>query len=122
MYIYICMCIEHSHVVKYGVITYLRTYKAALMRRKRRNMHVCGWYIYTYIYTRIYDISFITRGTILNCHERAQQARDNYNIVTRVIQLISPSQSCDNLFITYLCLYQALNRENTETRSGCVLH
>ena len=52
-------------------------------------------------------------GRYYNCHERA---RDNYDIVTRVIQLISPSQSCDNLFITYLCLYQALNRENT----GCV--
>ncbi len=61
-------------------------------------------------------------GRYYNCHERAQRARDNYNIVTRVIQLISPSQSCDNLFITYLCLYQALNMENTETRSGCVLH
>ena len=54
-------------------------------------------------------------GRYYNCHERAQRARDNYNIVTRVIQLISPSQSCDNLFITYLCLYQALNMENTET-------
>ncbi len=61
-------------------------------------------------------------GRYYNCHERAQRARDNYHIVTRVIQLISPSQSCDNLFITYLCLYQALNMENTETRSGCVLH
>ena len=61
-------------------------------------------------------------GRYYNCHERAQRARDNYNIVTRVIQLISPSQSCDNLFITYLCLYQALNMENTEMRSGCVLH
>ncbi len=45
-----------------------------------------------------------------------------YDIVTRVIQLISPSQSCDNLFITYLCLYQVLNRENTGTRSECVFH
>ncbi len=58
-------------------------------------------------------------GRYYNCHERA---RDNYNIATRVIQLISPSQSCDNLFITYLCLYQALNMENTETRSECVFH
>ena len=47
------------------------------------------------------------------CHERAQRARNNYNIVTRVIQLTSPSQ-CDNLFITYLCFYQALNREKPE--------
>ncbi len=38
-----------------------------------------------------------------NCHEGA---RDSYDIVTRVIQLISPSQSCDNLFITYLCFKQ----------------
>ncbi len=38
-------------------------------------------------------------------------ARDNNDIVTRVIQPISPSQSGDNLFITYFCLYQASNRE-----------
>ena len=47
MRIPMCMCIYiyiYTHVVKYGVITYLRTYKAALMRRKRRNMHVCRWY------------------------------------------------------------------------------
>ena len=37
-----CVWCEHSHVVIYGVITDLRTYKAALMRRKRRNMHVCS--------------------------------------------------------------------------------
>ena len=53
-------------------------------------------------------------GRYYNCHERAQRARDNYDIVTRVIKLISPCQSCDNLFITYLCLYQALNTEKTE--------
>ncbi len=39
-----CVWWEHSHVVKYGVITYLRTYKATLMRRKHRNMLVCRWY------------------------------------------------------------------------------
>ncbi len=55
-------------------------------------------------------ISVSLEGRYYNCHERAQRARDNYDIVTRMIQLISPSQSCDNLFITYLCLYQALNR------------
>ncbi len=52
-------------------------------------------------------------GRYYNCHERA---RDNYDIVTRVIKLISPSQSCDNLFITYLCLYQALNTGKNGTR------
>ena len=41
-------------------------------------------------------------GRYYNCHERA---RDNYDIVTRVTQLISPSQSCDNLFITYNCAF-----------------
>ena len=62
-------------------------------------------------------------GRYYNCHVRAQRASDNYDIVTRVIILISMSQSCDNLFISYLCLYQALNRENLEnigTRSECV--
>ena len=29
-----------------------------------------------------------------------------YDIVTRAIKLILPSLECDNLFITYLCLYQ----------------
>ena len=32
------------------------------------------------------------KGRYYNCHERAQRARDNYDIVARVIQLISPSQ------------------------------
>ncbi len=43
-------------------------------------------------------------------------SRDNYDIVTRVIQLTSSSasQSCDNLFITYLYLYQALLGETPE--------
>ncbi len=48
-------------------------------------------------------------GRYYNCHERAQRARDNYDIVTRVIKLISPS------------LYQALNTGNG-TRSECVFH
>ncbi len=61
-------------------------------------------------------------GRYYNCHERAQRARDNYDIVTRVIKLISSSQSCDNLFITYLCFYQALNMEKNGTRSECVFH
>ncbi len=32
-----------------------------------------------------------------NCLERAHRARDNYDIVMRMMQLTSPSQSCDNL-------------------------
>ena len=32
-----------SLIFVYGVVTYLRTYIAALMRRRRRNMHVCRW-------------------------------------------------------------------------------
>ena len=47
-------------------------------------------------------------GQYHNC-----RARDNCDIVTRVIQLISLSQSCDNLLITYLCLYKASCREIT---------
>ncbi len=50
------------------------------------------------------------QGRYYNCQK---QARDNYDIVMRVIKLISPSQSCDNLFITYLCLHQASSREIT---------
>ena len=33
-------------------------------------------------------------GRYYNCHERA---RDNYDIVTRVMQLKLPHHSCDNL-------------------------
>ena len=40
-------------------------------------------------------------GRYYKCDERGSE-RDNYDIVTRVIQLISPSQSCDNLFIYYI--------------------
>ncbi len=54
------------------------------------------------------------KGRYYNCHERAQRARDNYDIVTRVIQLISPSQSCDDLFITYLCLQIAKTLERVQ--------
>ena len=67
-------------------------------------------------------ISVLSLEGRYNCHQRVQQARDNNDIVPQVIKLISPSQSCDNLFITYLCLYQALNRENIGTRSECVFH
>ena len=55
-------------------------------------------------------------NTILSKVPTASTQHDivtRYDIVTRVIQLISPSQSCDNLFITYLCLYETFNRENT---------
>ena len=46
--------------------------------------------------------------------ERSERGTIIISLRSRVIQLISPSQSCDNLFITYLYLYQALlNRENT---------
>ena len=54
----------------------------------------------------------LLEGRYYNCHERAQPARDNYYIVTRVIQLISPSHQVKTcMFITYLCLHQASNRE-----------
>ena len=44
---------------------------------------------YRLSYERRGDISFIAK----------------YDIVTRAIKLILPSLECDNLFITYLCLY-----------------
>ena len=37
--------------------------------------------------------------------ERRYQAK--YDIVSRAIKLILPSLECDNIFITYLCLYQS---------------
>ena len=48
--------------------------------------------MYRLSYERRGDISFIARGT-------------KYDIVTRAIKLILPNLECDNLFITYLCLY-----------------
>ena len=52
------------------------------------------------------DISFIARGTIsyFVTSERSERGT-KYDIVTRAIKLILPSLECDNLFITYLCLY-----------------
>ncbi len=55
-------------------------------------------------------------GRYYNCHERAQRARDNYHIVTRVIQLISPSQSCDNLFYIHTCAFIRLQIRKTLER------
>ena len=51
--------------------------------------------MYRLSYERRGDISFIARGTIYRAY-----------IVTRAIKLILPSLEFDNLFITYLCLYQ----------------
>ena len=74
------------------------------------------WILYLYIYIYIYinrlsyerrgDISFIARGTIsyFVMSERSERGT-KYDIVTRAIKLILPSLECDNLFITYLCLY-----------------
>ena len=36
---------------------------------------------------------------------RVSERGTKYDIVTRAIKLILPSLECDNLFITYLCLY-----------------
>ncbi len=85
-------------------------------------LHACRYLCIGYHMSGEVKSVLSLEGRYYNCHERAQRARDNYGIVTRVIQLISPSQSCDNLFITYLCLYQASNKENTGTRSECVFH
>ena len=52
------------------------------------------------------DISFIARGTIsyFVTSDRSKLGR-KHDIVPRAIKLILPSLECDNLFITYLCLY-----------------
>ena len=67
-----------------------------------------GKYLYMYrlSYERRDDISFIARETISNfvTSERSERGT-KYDIVTRGIKLISPSLGCDNLSITYLCLY-----------------
>ena len=57
------------------------------------------------------DISFIAGGTISYSvmSERSERGT-KYDIVTRAIKLILPSLECDNLFITYLCLYQSDSR------------
>ena len=57
-------------------------------------------------YERRGDISFIARETIsyFVTSERSERGT-KYDIVTRAIKLILPSLECDNLFITYLCLY-----------------
>ena len=62
--------------------------------------------MYRLSYERRGDISFIARETIsyFVTSERSERGT-KYDIVTRVIKLILPSLECDNLFITYLCLY-----------------
>ena len=65
--------------------------------------------MYRLSYERRGDISFIARGTIsyFVTSERSERGT-KYDIVTRAIKLILPSLEYDNLFITYLCLYQVL--------------
>ena len=62
--------------------------------------------MYRLSYERRGDISFIARETIsyFVTSERSERGT-KYDIVTRAIKLILPSLECDNLFITYLCLY-----------------
>ena len=62
--------------------------------------------MYRLSYERRGDISFIARETIsyFVTSERSERGT-KYDILTRAIKLILPSLECDNLFITYLCLY-----------------
>ena len=62
--------------------------------------------MYRLSYERRGDISFIARETIsyFVTSERSERGT-KYDIVMRAIKLILPSLECDNLFITYLCLY-----------------
>ena len=70
------------------------------------SLHVFS-YKYRLSYERRGDITFIARETIsyFVTSERSERGT-KYDIVTRAIKLILPSLECDNLFITYLCLYQ----------------
>ena len=65
-------------------------------------------------YERRGDISFIARETIsfFVTSERSERGF-LYDIVTRPIKLILPSLECDNLFITYMCLYLGQKSEVT---------
>ena len=61
------------------------------------------------------DISFIARRTTsyFVTSERSERGI-KYDIVTRAIKLILPSLKCDNLFITYLCLYQSYSGDENQ--------
>ena len=65
-----------------------------------------SFYLYRLSHERRGDISFIARETIsyFVTSERSERGT-KYDIVTRAIKLILPRLECDNLFITYLCLY-----------------
>ena len=65
--------------------------------------------MYRLSYERRGDISFITQETIsyFVTSERSERGT-KYDIVTRAIKLILPSLECDNLFITYMCLYKCV--------------
>ena len=57
------------------------------------------------------DISFIARGTMSYfVTSKRSEPGTKYDIVTRAIKLMLPSLECDNLFITYLCLYLGKNQ------------
>ena len=62
--------------------------------------------MYMLSYERQGDASFMAHETIsyFFTSERSEQGT-KYDIVTRAIKLMLPSFECDNLFITYLCLY-----------------
>ena len=52
-------------------------------------------------------IGYHMRGEVISVLslKRRSERGTKYDIVTRAIKLILPSLECDNLFITYLCLY-----------------
>ena len=61
--------------------------------------------MYRLSYERRGDISFIAREISYFVTSERSERGTKYDIVTRAIKLILPSLECDNLFITYLCLY-----------------
>ena len=68
--------------------------------------HKNSMYMYRLLHGGRGDISSIARETIsyfVTSDRRERRAK--YDIVARAINLMFPSLECDNLFITYLCLY-----------------
>ncbi len=54
-------------------------------------------------------------GRYYNCRERAQRARENYDIVTRVIQLISPSISSEGIYISSEGIYHRYTNTSNDS-------
>ena len=91
------VCVTFYTTLYHGIRHHIIPYHAVPYYTIRIGYHVRG---------EVIPDSFIARGTIsyFVTSERSER-RTKYDIVTRAIKLIFPSLECDDLFITYLCLY-----------------